>query len=105
MRWGGCCVWDSATSEATRLTLGVPPNAVAFRGMVRACVQAARPAGLGSRGCVRSRCECGAHRSKTRAAAKKMFVIVGNLTRMIYENVFSVVVNVVGLQLVFDVGQ
>ncbi len=33
------------------LTLGVPLNAVAFRGMVRACVQAVRSAGFGSRGC------------------------------------------------------
>ena len=74
------------------LTLGVPLNAVAFRGMVRACVQAVRPAGLGSRGCqspgmagtwVRSRREVGVRRSTARAAAKRRFVIVGNLTRMI----------------------
>ena len=55
--------------------------------------------------CVWSRRGSDVRRSTARAAAKKMFVIVGNLTRMIYENVFSVVVNVVGLQLVFDVGQ
>lgn len=82
----------SATSEATRLTMGVPLNAVAFRGMVRACGQAVRPAGLGSWGCqspgmvdtcVRSRRGSGVHRSKTRAAAKRMSVIAENKTRMI----------------------
>ena len=32
------------------LTLEFPLSAVAFRGMVRACGQAVRPAGFGSRG-------------------------------------------------------
>ena len=47
------CLWVSvgwfATCNAARLTLGVPLDAVAFRGMVGGW-QAARPAELGSRG-------------------------------------------------------
>jgi len=77
MTW--CYAWRFRRCEATRLTLGVPLNAVAFRGMVGGW-QAARPAGLGSRGCqspgmvdtcVRSRRECDVRRSTARAAAKK----------------------------------
>ena len=89
------CLWVSvgggATCNAARLTMEVPLDAVAFRGMVRA----GRPSGLqGSvagdvnpRGwvgmCVWSRRGSDVRRSMTRAAAKRMSVIAEKKTRMI----------------------